>query len=214
MTFQKFVLAHLPGPKWSFTNTKPFLSPVRDRQTKSQYKSVIPDGVAGAALGSRNPLGAAISTYPESTFIEVKAVKGKITLSYGRHQIEGMLDVLSRSQAGTSSGSDRAYPALYFVITGDTIISPDVVLEATRRDVLVWLSFVTVYPDDLLQVAAPTCLNCLQLLPYGTPGFVIPGLPFRIGPPSAGLPVLFDPPILDDGLVGDPGLPGPTAPNP
>jgi len=214
VTFQRFVLANLPGPKLTYANTKSFASPVRDGRTNLRFKSVIPDGVAGATLGSRSPLGAVISTYPESTFIEVKAVKGKLTRSYGQYQIEGMIDALSRSQAGTSSGSNRAYPNLYFVMTGDTIVGPDVIAEATRRDVVVWISFVTVFPDDRLQVAAPTCLNCVQLLAFGTPGFVLPGMTFRIGPPSSGFPVLFDPPILDDNLVGEPGLPGPTAPNP
>ena len=214
VTFQKAVLAHLPGPKMSWANTKPFVSQLRAARTANQFLSVIPDGVAGASIGSRDPFGSLISTYPESTFIEIKAVKGKITLSYGRHQIEGMLDVLSRSQAATSSGSNRAYPNLYFVMTGDTSIGQDVIQEATRRHIVLWISYVTVYPDDRLQVAAPTCLNCVQLLAFGTPGIVLPGIPFRIGPPGAGVPLPVDPPILDDGLIGNPGVPGQTAPNP
>lgn len=214
VTFQKFVLAHMPGPRASLANTKRFLSPLRERQTQLLHTFVIPDGVTGASIGSRDPLGALISTYPESTFIEVKAVKGKITRTYGQYQIEGMLDVLSRSQAATSSGSDRAYPNLYFVMTGDTSIGQDVIQEATRRDILLWISYVTVYPDDKLQVAAPTCLNCMQLLAYGTFGVMMPGTPFRMGPPGSGVPLPVDPPMLDDGLIGDPGVPGQTAPNP
>jgi hypothetical protein len=35
-----------------------------------------------------------------------------------------------------------------------------------------------------------------------------------LGPPAIGIPLLVDRPILDDGLVGDPGMPGLTAPNP
>ncbi|MBK9264013.1 MAG: hypothetical protein IPM54_29950 [Polyangiaceae bacterium] len=215
LTFQKFVLAHMPGPKMSFANTKPYPSPVRTASTRNRLRSVIPDGVAGASIGSNSPLGATVTTYPESTFIEVKAVKGKITRSYGQYQIEGMLDVLSRSQAASSMGSSRAYPSLYFVITGDTSIAPDVTQEATRLKILVWLSYVTVFPDDRLQVAAPTCLNCAHIfIGPGTPGVVIPGLTFRLGAPGISVPVLFDPPILDDGLIGHPGLPGLTAPNP
>jgi hypothetical protein len=214
VTFQKFVLAHMPGPKMTYANTKPFASLLRQEKTNTLHKFVIPDGVAGASIGNKDPFGGTISTYPESTFIEVKAVKGKITLGYGRHQITGMLDVLSQSQAAKSSGLDRAYPNLYFVMTGDTSIGQDVIQDATRRQVLLWISYVTVHPDDRVQVAAPTCLNCQQVLSFSTTGVVIPGLTFRMGPPAMGIPLLVDRPILDDGLVGDPGLPGLTAPNP
>lgn len=213
VTFQKFVLAHMPGPKMTYANTKPFASTLRARSTSNRFLSVIPDGVAGASIGNKDPFGGTISTYPESTFIEVKAVKGKITRSYGQYQIAGMLDVLSQSQAAKSSGLDRAYPNLYFVMTGDTSIGQDVIQDAIRLQVLLWISYVTVHPDDRVQVAAPTCLNCQQLLSFATTGFVIPGLTFRMGPPAMGIPLLVDRPILDDGLIGDPGLPGLTAPN-
>lgn len=217
LMFQRLVLSHMPGPKINFANTKRFPSKVRDALTNSRYSSVIPDGVAGASIGSKSPLGALISTYPESTFIEVKAVKGKITRRYGQHQIDGMLDVLSRSQAARSTGEDRAFPNMYFVTTGDTIIAPDVVQEATRLNILLWLSFVTVDPSNNVQVMPPVCLNCLQVLVINvqSQGFVLPGLPFRLkSQPLPRVPVLFDAPILDDGLVGDPGVPGSTTPNP
>jgi len=120
LRFQKDVLAHLAGLKFAYSNTKPFPSPLREQRTASRHLSVIPDGVAGASIGAVGALPMVTTTYPESTFIEVKAVKGTISLAYGRHQITGMLDVLSRSQAASSVGDARAYPNLYFVITADT----------------------------------------------------------------------------------------------
>ena len=217
LMFQGLVLMHMPGPRMQFANTKPFASKVREKQTNGRKLSVIPDGVAGASIGSQSPLGALISTYPESTFIEVKAVKGIITLKYGQYQIEGMLDVLSQSQAARSTGDDRAFPNMYFVTTGDTIIGPDVIAEATKLNILLWHSYVAVHPTDDVQVLGPTCLNCVNVLLGNVQmtGFVLPGLRFRIkSQPLPRVPVLFDAPILDDGLVGDPGLPGSTTPNP
>jgi hypothetical protein len=80
------------------------------------------EDVLGSA-GSPTPLPPIITAYPECTFIEVKAVKGAITLSYARYQIAGMLDVLSRCDAASSTGRDRGYPSLYFIVTNDTIIA-------------------------------------------------------------------------------------------
>ena len=95
-------------------------------------------------------------------------------------------------------------------------IGPDVIQEATRLKILLWLSYVTVNASDDVQVAPATGLNCTQvLIGPQVQGFALPGLRFRIkSQPVPRAPVLWDPPILDDGLVGDPGVPGSTTPNP
>ncbi len=169
--------------------------------------------VAGAPIGS-GPLPMVVTTYPESTFIEVKAVKGSIALAYGRRQIAGMLDVLSKSQAASSSGSNRAYPNLYFVTTTDAIIAPDVIQDGVKRKILVWQSHVLLVKGRLV-VAPPVCLNCFNVL-VGTQiqTVLLPGIPFTIGPLGMSAIAAVDAPILDDGLLGYPGLPGTTAPNP
>jgi hypothetical protein len=65
-----------------------------------------------------------------------------------------------------------------------------------------------------LQVTAPLCLNCNYILPDRA-------IPSTVAGPSFSLPELgapgsddLDAPILDDKLVGFPGTPGETSPNP
>lgn len=214
LRFQKDVLAHLAGLKFAYPNTKPFLSPLRDRNTGGRHLSVIPDGVAGASIGASGAMPMVTTTYPESTFIEVKAVKGTITLAYGRHQIAGMLDVLSRSQAASSVGDNRAYPNLYFVTTADTVISPDVAQDGVKRKILVWQSYVLDVKGRLV-VAPPVCVNCFNVL-VGTQmqNVLLAGMPFTLGALGSTALATVDAPILDDNLLGFPGLPGSTAPNP
>jgi hypothetical protein len=214
LRFQKDVLAHLAGLKFVYPNTKPFPSPLREQRTSNRHKSVIPDGVAGATIGAAGAMPMITTTYPESTFIEVKAVKGTVSLAYGRHQIAGMLDVLSRSQAASSVGDDRAYPNLYFVITADTIVSPDVAQDGVKRKILVWQSYVLEVKGRLV-VAPPTCMNCFEVLVGAQiQNVLVPGTPFTLGPLGGTAPGGLDAPILDDNLLGSPGVPGTTAPNP
>jgi hypothetical protein len=125
-----------------------------------------------------------------------------------------MLDVLSRSQAASSVGDDRAYPNLYFVTTVDTIISPDVVQNGVKRKILVWQSYVLEVKGRLV-VAPPVCMNCFEVL-VGTQiqTVLLPGIPFTLGPLGSTALGTLDAPILDDNLLGSPGVPGNTAPNP
>lgn len=215
MNFQRSVLGHLPGPKFAYQNTKPFSSNKRTKSTNNLLQAVIPDGVAGASIGNSTALPMLITAYPESTFIEVKAVKGTINLAYGRHQIAGMIDVLSNSQAASSTGSNRAYPNLFFVTTADTIIAVQVHQEATLHKVLLWQSYVVVLPNNQLQIAQPTCLNCATVLgAQQLAGKSPPGIPFRLNSLGAASSGSLDSPILDDGMIGYPGNPGNTSPNP
>jgi len=214
LAFQKRVLANLPGSLSLRSNTKPFESDERNRRTTGRIKSVIPDGVAGASEGMSSPLPPIITTHPESTFIEVKAVNGIIRPSYGQWQILGMLDALSHSPAASSTGPQRAYPSLYFIVTGDTGIAPEVEVEASNRNVLVWLSFVAKTWAGRLQVTPPVCLNCWKVLKERQVAATLFGPTFSLPSLGTGGSGGLDQPILDDNLVGDPGTPGDTSPNP
>ncbi|UQA55669.1 hypothetical protein [Polyangium aurulentum] len=212
LAFQKRVLANLPGPLSLGSNTKRFES--KEREARVGIKSVIPDGVAGASEGMPSPLPPVTITYPESTFIEVKAVNGVIRPDYGQYQILGMLDALSHSQAASSTGPRRAYPSLYFIVTGDTGISWEVEDEASKRNILVWLSFVAQTWSGRLQVTPPVCLNCWKVLKERQIAATLFGPTFSLPSLGSGAPAGQDQPILDDNLVGDPGTPGDTSPNP
>ena len=76
--------------------------------------------------------GAIRTTYPNSTFVEVKAVEGTLNLSHSNHQIRGLIDLAANSAAG-KSGSVR--PSVFFVTTSNTYVEDDVVREASKRNV-------------------------------------------------------------------------------
>jgi hypothetical protein len=210
--WQRRILAHLPWYKILRSNGKHFPSPERARRIGIKY--VIPDGVTGACEGMPSPLPPVTFTDPESTFVEVKALNGVLNLDYGRHQIRGMLDALSQSPAASSTGPRRAYPSLYLIITEDTALGSDIERRGTALNVLVWVSWVQKLWTGQLQVTAPLCLNCASILPDKSTPLTAPGPSFSLGelgkPGSGGL----DEPILDDKLVGFPGAPGDTSPNP
>jgi hypothetical protein len=212
--WQKRVLANLPWYKSLRSNGKPFLSKEREDNTKGRFTTVIPDGVTGACEGMPSPLPPVTFTDAESTFVEVKALNGVLNLAYGRYQILGMLDALSRSPAASSTGPRRAYPSLYLIITADTALSTDIELRGRDMKVLVWASWVEKLWTGRLQVTAPICLNCMYIFPEKTMPTTSAGPSFSLGglgkPGTGGL----DEPILDDNLVGFPGTPGPTSPNP
>ncbi len=212
--WQKRLLANLPWCRSLLSNGKPFKSDERKDATKGRISTVIPDGVTGACEGMPSPLPPVIATDPESTFVEVKALNGVLNLSYGRHQIRGMLDALSKSPAASSTGPRRAYPSLYLIITQDTALATDIEWRGRELNVLVWVSWVEKLWTGQLQVTAPLCLNCMYIFPDKTLPTTSAGPSFSLGelgkPGSGGL----DAPILDDKLVGFPGAPGDTSPNP
>jgi len=212
--FQKVALANLPGLRVVKPNWKTFKSEERGERTKKRFKGVKPDAVLGATQGSPYPFGPVITTHPESTFIEVKAVKGAITPGYANWQTIGLLDALSNSPAASDRGPNRAYPSLYFITTGDTSITEEVVNIASVKKILVWISCVADVHGTLF-VQPPRCLNCSSVFDngYQTQGVQVgPFFPFpELGDPGMGG---LDEPILDDGLVGYPGVPGKTSPNP
>jgi hypothetical protein len=125
-----------------------------------------------------------------------------------------MLDVLSRCDAASSTGRDRGYPSLYLIVTSDTLISVDVLKEATRLQVLVWESAVDLGANNRVQVTPPTCLNCAEVFQQGQVPSTLFGPWFDLGTLKASSPGGLDEPMLDDSLVGYPGTPGKTGPNP
>ncbi|UQA55348.1 hypothetical protein [Polyangium aurulentum] len=214
LAFQKAVLAALPWYTSVRPNGKPFESKEREDLTKGRISAVIPDGVAGACEGMPSPLPPITATDPESTFIEVKALNGTLNLAYGQYQILGMLDALSKSPAASSTGPRRAYPSLYLILTADTALSTDIELRGRNWNVLVWVSRVEKLWTGQLQVTPPLCLNCMYIFPDKALPTTSAGPSFSLGnlgkPGAGGL----DAPILDDKLVGFPGAPGDTSPNP
>ncbi|MDC3959490.1 hypothetical protein [Polyangium jinanense] len=175
---------------------------------------MIPDGVTGAVEGFHGSLPPVISTHPESTFVEVKAVKGVVNLEYAQYQILGMLDALSKSPAAFSTGPDRAYPSLYFVVCGDTTIGTDIGDVAASRNILVWVSPVRDHGAGELQVSRPWCMNCGAVLQgKQLPAPTLDGPSFHVQKLRASGDRGLDKPILDDGLVGHPGTPGNTRPH-
>ncbi|MDC3953513.1 hypothetical protein [Polyangium jinanense] len=214
LQFQRDVLGALPGPRVLSSNRKVFPSAWRQEASNERFRGVIPDGVTAAVEGFHGPLPPVISTHPESTFVEVKAVKGVVNLEYAQYQILGMLDALSKSPAAFSTGPDRAYPSLYFVVTGDTSIGTDVGARAASLQILVWVSPVRDHGGGELQVAPPWCFNCDAVFPgKQLPAPTLPGPSFYVQKLRAANDRGLDKPILDDGLVGHPGTPGNTRPH-
>lgn len=65
-----------------------------------------------------------------------------------------------------------------------------------------------------LVVAPPTCKNCFEVLVGAQiQNALLPGLPFTLGALGSTALATLDAPILDDNLLGSPGMPGITAPN-
>ncbi|UQA60750.1 hypothetical protein [Polyangium aurulentum] len=212
--WQKVILPNLPWYRSLLSNGKPFTSDARYEQTKRRITTVIPDGVTGACEGMPSPLPPFTFTHHESTFVEVKALNGVLNLAYGRYQILGMLDALSKSPAASSTGPRRAYPSLYLIITEDTALGSDIEWRGRDLNVLVWVSWVEKLWTGRLQVTAPICLNCAFIFLDKSIPLTAPGPSFSLGTLGEPGPGGQDEPILDDKLVGFPGAPGDTSPNP
>jgi RHS repeat-associated protein len=135
--FQEFANTSL-GLTENFT---PYPSPAR--AAYGGAPTVIPDAVRNitkidVTLTWYGAQRITTTTYPNSSFFEVKAVNGTLNLSSSGQQIRGLIDVAARSPAGAATGPDRVLPTITFITTANTIIGPDVLAEATRRGVAVW----------------------------------------------------------------------------
>ncbi len=121
-------------------NFTPYPSPVR--AAYGGPPTVIPDAVRNITrvdiTMTWHGMEMTSTTYPNSSFFEVKAVNGTLNLSSSNQQIRGLVDIAARSPAGAATGPDRVLPTITFITTANTIIGPDVLAEATRRGVAVW----------------------------------------------------------------------------
>ncbi len=187
LAFENFVLSSLGlVPR----NTNLFFSPARAAATGGLPASVIPEAVRPI---TKYQLKAGFipwpTTYPDSSFYEVKAVRGVIGLGHSRSQILGLIDVASRSSAGVATGAHRPRPIVTFITTGDTVIGPDVIAEATKRGVAVWQAVVTEDPsasttNPTLSIGPFIPLNPLVYAPGVAVPIVKPQLPGTITSPT------------------------------
>ena len=76
--------------------------------------------------------------YKESSFFEVKAVTGALTLGTSQWQILGLIDVASRSPAGVFNPANVFRPVVVFTTTSNTTMSPMVAPKATALGVGIW----------------------------------------------------------------------------
>jgi hypothetical protein len=159
-------------------NTRFFQSTQRARRATPDPKTgrvpqwVVPDGVGDALGGFRDPAlieEGEVRARVDSLFVEVKAVKGTITLNHSNWQILGLIDVAANSPASGSRGPGRPFPTIVFVTTSDTEIGRDVLTEATARGVSIWQQ--TAYTiRDTIQLSAPVNLNPEVYERYGVQG--------------------------------------------
>lgn len=173
-------------------NTSLYPSPARAAVTGGLPRAVIPEQVRPI-----NVVRWAFFTkpYPGSSFYEVKAVNGIVGLSHSRYQILGLIDVAALSPAGMSPGKPKGLrPIVTFVTTGDTVIGPDVLAEATRRGVAVWQAIVLEAPsmlamNSVLSIGPFVPLNPAVYTPVVPPASVPkPHMPGTLTSPL-GLPV-------------------------
>lgn len=155
--FQRWALRAFPGGplRENFQNLP---SATRRAATRLRpggpVRSVRPDAVGDAVsvvwerlLGIPRPR--ATTPAPGSVLVEVKAVRGFLMLHSNWHQITGFIDVAANSPAGRMVGSERPTPAIVFITTGDTQISPEVLNEASRLHVAVWQTVVFELPGSV-----------------------------------------------------------------
>jgi hypothetical protein len=143
--FQEWALRAFPGGPLP-ENFQNLSSELRRQSTLTRpggpVLAVRPDAVGSAVtvvwerlLGFPRPRTVSA---PDSVFVEVKAVKGNITLSHNYHQIAGLIDLAANSPAGRIGAPEQPAPAVVFITTGDTVISPITVEEASRLGVALW----------------------------------------------------------------------------
>ncbi len=122
-------------------NTMSFFSSQRQAQNPGGLPaSVIPEFVSPLALFFWG--GQAPSVFPQSEFWEVKAVTGTLTPVSNRYQILGLIDVASKSPAAMSTLPKHPPPTVVFTITGNTVLSLDVLTTATQANVAIWVQVV------------------------------------------------------------------------
>jgi hypothetical protein len=175
-------------------------SPLRAAQNSMGLPgAVIPDFVGPLYVAVQDSPG--VLPLPRSYFDEVKAVTGNLSLSYSQYQILGLIDVASRSPAGSSMISKHPPPELVFTTTGNTAIPGTTLAKATTLGVAIWQQIVyevPAMPDDPnpdLCIGPNTPLNASV---YSTTAIVPP---YRVAPACSKLrdaPPSWATPIADD----------------
>jgi hypothetical protein len=160
--------------------------------------SVIPESVQDLGwwwvLGSR-------PDFEQSSFFEVKAVTGMLTLGTSQYQILGLIDVASQSPAGIFTQPNVAPPVVVFTTTSNTTISAAVGVRATALGVGVFQEIVSydanTNPDNPdLYIEEPQAINPDLYLPYtvGAPWVSWPHSPLTSPKtPATALIVQYDP---------------------
>lgn len=142
-------------------NTKRYESKERKLNTFGSSSFVIPDGVRGVEVYRQKPsmsfpfLPWVWEYYDESSFYEVKAVDGVINLTSNNYQIQGELDAVKNSPAGSIN---RA--TFTFITTANTIISYDVIKYAHENHITLYQVFAfeeTI--DNSIRFTPPITLN-------------------------------------------------------
>jgi hypothetical protein len=109
--------------------------------------AVRPDAVGGAVTIVWGQLIGAYGVpqavnVADSVFVEVKAIRGALTLSHSSHQITGFIDIAANSPAALMPGPERPTPAIVFMTAGSTVIASTVLEAATQQRVAIWQTLV------------------------------------------------------------------------
>ena len=142
-------------------NKKRYQSNERRKATGGKSGEVIPDGVRGVQQTTLRtwlgiPYGTTTTTYPESSFFEVKAVDGTIRLSSSNYQIQGELDAVSNSLGATDAGRGT----MTFITTANTFIGGDVINYANKKHIQLYQVFSFEESDDgSIRFTPPLPLN-------------------------------------------------------
>jgi hypothetical protein len=154
--FQRWALQAFPGSPLA-ENFQNLRTPGREQLTRARLggavRHVRPDAVGPAVtvvwerlLGV--PVRPRLVPAPSSVFVEVKAVKGFLAPSANGYQVAGLIEAAATSPAARMTGPDRPVPAVVFLTTGDTILSPLVMSDATERGVAIWQAVVFELPGS------------------------------------------------------------------
>jgi hypothetical protein len=169
-------------------------------------KPVRPDSVFTIVVREYDPdnrLGYEDVPYPQSAFLEVKAVNGTISLSYENHQLRGLIDAVRTSQ--TAFGMSHNAGVVNYITTSNTLMSFDVRSHATARRValcyaIVWEVVGNNPNDPAITVGPASFLN---------PEVALITSPTEFGgcDPFVGLPLLLSQADLPLEIPGDPDPP-------
>lgn len=156
--------------------------------------AVYPDGLTPAFYYKNEgpyvqPTQEILSNY---ILYEVKATKGPLSFSYNRHQLVGMLEVLTeavRAKTGSPIPTPDKRPVLFLITTNDAYPDATLIAEANRRGIMVWQSIAVFNPDKCCEMSftQPIMWNYtarpgLDVAPKSMLGLFYPMLPLPLEP--------------------------------